>query len=172
MNISGQVGLALRLDEALAPDSLESGGTSVLSGLIQAATFAFASGTGAGQADLKFVASYTIAGGGSQTLTLSALVDGLGRAVALARVRTLILINTSQVPADVVNVGNAPTHPWDQLASDPTKTVPVKSMGMEVRVAMNTNGMPVAAGSADQLLISNPGASPITVHVVLIGASA
>lgn len=124
-------------------------------------------GTGAGKANKIWAGVLTIAASSSTTLTLSSgLVGGAGQAVAFAIIRRILIRFRSPATGQYVVVGGAATHPWAPWLS--TTSVTEKVADMLLRVS-DTDGWTVGSGSADQLEFANPGGSPITVDVVLVG---
>jgi hypothetical protein len=134
-------------------------------------SYGWNNGTAAATIDLHVefagTAAVTLAPGTGVTYILSALTDGLGRAVAFRRLRKLLLVLTARTDGDSLAVGAAATDPF---AGTGTAAIPVRDA--LALVAQDAAGMVVAAGSADQLLINNPGAHPITFTLSLSGCSA
>jgi hypothetical protein len=127
-------------------------------------TWSWANGTGANLVDEHFEQSYTLASGASVTLTLSALVDGLGRTAAFARVRKYYINMTTYVDGDYLTLGGAATNAW---AANPIAACYDFMLAVYPGVA----GYVVASGSSDQLKITNSGANPITFLIAFAGAS-
>ncbi len=166
MNIVGNINLSIGIDETLSFD-----GQNAAPHLGLNPTQAFANGTAANQCDLKWSHTSTLAAGSNDTYTLSALTDGLGRSVAFARVRAILIVPQSTVDGDDLAVGGAATHEWLAITGSAGQTYLVKSKGFDLKVAMNTTGFPVTASTSDQLKIHNSGANPITYTITLVGAS-
>jgi hypothetical protein len=169
MNISATVLAALTITETLA-DGLVSG---TLAGGIDLKAD-FTPGTGARQADLHWEtpAAVTLAAGASITYTLSALVDGLNRTVAFARVRGFGVDN-SGTTTDGYNllVASGATNGWKATFGGVAGQFLVFAAGVEVKLAPLATGMVVTAGTSDQLTITNQGAGPATFTMALIGSS-
>jgi len=145
-------------------------------GFSQAGIYSFTNGTSttgtvAGVIDLHFENSYVLAASGTQTLTLSALVDTLGRTVAMARVRKLLILVTSKTVAsnDALTVGNAATHAWVAFLGGTTPTVTVRDAFLILD--NSPAGLPVVASTTDQLKILNSGSNSMTVFVAIDGCS-
>jgi hypothetical protein len=130
------------------------------------AGYTLPNGTALGQVDLHYEsAEITLAASGTTTLTLSALVDGLGRTVAFARVVKYQVLITSRVDGDYVTAGGAGTHPWAAVETH-------KVYDLELKVANTTAGLVVTPGSSDQLLFTNSsGTNPIKFKLKLSGRS-
>lgn len=163
MIITGGSTLSVACDEALS-DGLEAGDLT----LSELAIFPFTNGTAAGQCDLKWSKSSTLAFGASDTWTLSALTDGLGRSVAFARVNYFLIETGATADGDDLEVDQSVTHAMASIGG----TFLVKSLGVEFKAATNTTGFVVTSGSADVLKITNMSSTnSITYRIVLIGRS-
>jgi hypothetical protein len=132
--------------------------------------YSWISGTGSGAVDLRWEHSYTLAASASTTLTLSALTDDLGRAVAFARVRKLLILITAMTGNDFLTVGSATTNPWTAPVGGGTQTIVVRDLLL--LVGAGSTAYVVTAGSNDQLKIVNSGSASITFTVAISGASA
>lgn len=138
--------------------------------LIPVYSFTNGNGTSAPNlADDFFVHTYTLAASASVTLTLSALTDDLGRAVAFAKVAALLIQTTTRTAGDYLTVGNAALHPWLAFLGGTTPTFRVYAL--DLQVVDNIDGFAVGADTSDQLLITNSGANSITFKVALFGRS-
>jgi hypothetical protein len=133
-------------------------------------SFSFANGTTAGAQDLHWENTYTLAAGASQTITLSALTDGLTRTVALARVKRLAVLISAKTGNDYLTVGNATTNPWLAIQGGTAPTFIVRRY--ELKIADDATGFVVVAGSSDQLKLTNSGAASMTISVKISGCSA
>jgi hypothetical protein len=109
--------------------------------------------------------------GAADTWTLSALTDGLGRSVPFRRIRIFYLSNPNTVDGNILTVGGAASNEWTAIVGGAGQTFPVKSLGVEVKTALNTTGFVVTPSSSDQLKIKNAGPNPITYRIALVGAS-
>jgi hypothetical protein len=132
--------------------------------------YSWVNGTGAGQVDLHFEHTYTLAAGASVTLTLSAMTDDLPRSFAFARVRKLVIYITAHTAGDKLTVGGAATHPWAAPFADVSDKVAVRDLFL--LVGSDATAYVVTSGTSDQLLITNSGASSMTFIVAISGASA
>jgi hypothetical protein len=167
MNISTAIKLQFQVLETVTA------GLAVAQGLTfeKLSTTSFSAGTGADQADLHWEKkAVTLAAGASVTYTLSALADDLGRAVALVGVRALLIEITARTAGDYLTVGNAGTNPWAAPFGGGTQTA--KVFKRLLLVADKTDKYAVAAGSSDQLKITNSGAASVTFDVAAVGVSA
>lgn len=132
-----------------------------------------ANGVGAGQADRVWADTLTVAPSASQDIDLAgALVDALGGACVFARIKGLAVFadpgNTNNV-----DVGGAASNPWVGLLGA-THKVSVRPGGMFAVAAgiADATGYVVTAGTGDILRVTNAGGTtPVTLDVVLIGAS-
>lgn len=113
----------------------------------------------------------TLAAGASVTLTLSALVDQLGRSFSMAGgVRALAIIVTSRTAGDFLTVGAAATNPWSSLFAGTTPALKVWDL-LILSVYNTADKYAVAAGSNEQLKIINSGSNPITFEIALLGCA-
>lgn len=133
-------------------------------------SFSFASGTTLGSVDYHFEHTYTLASSATQTLTLSALTDDLGRAVAFVKVRRLSINVTSKTGNDFLTVGAAGSNPWTAILGGTTPTYIVRNY--DLKIANDTTSFAVAAASNDQLKIVNSGSASMTFVVSISGTSA
>jgi hypothetical protein len=133
-------------------------------------SFSFANGTTAGAQDLHWENTYTLAAGASQTITLSALTDGLTRTVALVRIKRLAISISAKTGNDFLTVGNATSNPWLAIHGGTMPTFIVRRY--ELKVADDATGFVVVAASSDQLKLLNSGAASMTISVKLSGCSA
>jgi hypothetical protein len=144
-----------------------------VTGLAAAATltpsYTFTTGVVATAVDLHYEHDFTLANGVSTTLVLSALTDDLGRTVAFAKIKRFSIYITSKTGNDFLTVGAAASNPIVSLMGGTTPTTIVR--GYELKVANDTNGFAVAAGSADQLKILNSGSASMTFTVAISGTS-
>lgn len=136
-------------------------------------TSRLASGTAAGQADLMFSDTRTLAASASESLDLSGtLTDALGATLAFARVKAIVISASAANTNDVV-IGGAASNTFVGPFADATDKVKVKPGGMLVLVAPGATAYPVTAGTGDLLQVANSAAgTSVTYDVVIIGASA
>lgn len=167
MNLATTLSVQLQVLETITA------GLASAQGLTFATTFkpALTSGTAGDQADLHWEKSgVTLAAGASVTYTLSALVDDLGRTVALVGVRALLVRVTSRTAASYLTVGAAAANPWTAPFGGTTPTA--KVFNTLLLFADKTDKYAVASGSSDQLKITNSGAASLTFDVAVVGTSA
>jgi hypothetical protein len=128
----------------------------------------FASGSGSAQCQWHYEdLGRVLTAGSNQTYTLSALVDTLGRTVALTSVRYLLLIVMARTAGDYLVLGNAALHAWGPMFDTSTDTL--KIFDVFLLPAFLTDGYAVASGSSDQLKIHNGGSNSITYNLYVAG---
>lgn len=112
----------------------------------------------------------TLAAGASVTFTLTALTDALARAVTFAGgVRGFWIKVTSRTAGDFLTIGQAATNPWTSMFVGTTPGLKVyKYFCIECD---QTDKYAVAAGSNEQLKITNSGSNSMTFELGLIGCS-
>jgi hypothetical protein len=169
MNVSTTITAGVTVAETLALGS-ESGTTTGGVSL----NLTLPSGAAAGQADLKYTKKdVTLAGGASLTLTLSALVDDLGRTIALTRVKVFALDNTAS-PEGTADLTISPgaTQGWTAPWNGSTAPLIVHGGGFGLLAAPGAGAYPVAVGVTDRVTIANIGSAIATLDIVIVGASA
>lgn len=181
MNIQNQITIADVLNESYTVGALSvasgnlgeaptsAGGTSPAYNFTNGTSSA---GTVAGVVDLHWESGpVVLAAAGSQTYTLSALTDTLGRTVAFARIRKVYLIVTAKTLTsnDFLTVGNATTHPWTAYLQGTTPTHTVRDTWLIVD--NSPAALVVTAATNDQLKILNGGANSMTFQLILAGNS-
>lgn len=129
-------------------------------------------GTGAGQGDLIFTDTRTLAASGTEDLDLAAsLADAYGAMLTFARIKAVIIV------AAAANTNNVRvTRP----ASNGVPLFLAASDGLDVRpggffawACSDVTGVAVTAGTGDLITITNSaGTTGVTYTVVIIGASA
>jgi hypothetical protein len=150
--------------------------TGVQTGTAQARinkSWAISSGTVLDKADQMYSYYQSITGSSSVTLDLTSLADAFGDVVNFARVKAIIVVNKST--ANSITVGNA-TNPFEGwISAAGTITIPASTATNESWFAFSTpnaTAFAVTAGSADELEITNDGATASIVEVMIIGATA
>jgi hypothetical protein len=112
----------------------------------------------------------TLATGANATYTLTSLTDDAGRSVTMAGgVRMLVLYVTSRSAGDYLTVGAAGTNPWTSPFSGTTPAL--KVYDLLVLGVGSTDKYTVAAGSNEQLKITNSGSNSITFKVGILGCA-
>lgn len=132
-----------------------------------------ASGTAAGQADLAFSDTRTLAASASESLDLAGgLTDALGASLTFARVKGLVVVAAAANTNDVV-IGGAASNAFVGPFADATDKIKVKPGGTISLWAPGATAYPVTAGTGDLLQVSNSGAgTSVSYDVIIIGASA
>lgn len=132
-----------------------------------------ASGTGAGQADVLFTDTRTLAASASETLDLTgSLVDALGATVTMARVKGIVIAAAAGNTNDVI-VGGAASNGFATPFGDPTDKVKVKPGGILALFTPDATAYAVTAGTGDLLQVANGAAgTSVSYDVIIIGASA
>jgi hypothetical protein len=128
-------------------------------------------GTGANAADMIWRDARTLATGADESLDLSGVLeDVFGKVCAFARVKALLIWNTSTIASSILTVGNGAT-PWQGWVSA-LGSVTVRPGGMLLLVAPDATAWPVVGGASDILKIANAAGGDATYKIVIIGASA
>lgn len=148
-------------------------GTAVMPHSLKAA-LSLANGALAGQANVIYSDTGTIAASGTATLDLAGtLVGALGDTLTFARVKAIIVTAASANTNNVV-VGGAASNGFSSIFADATDRVVVRPGGAFVLFtgAADLNGYAVTAGTGDQLQIANSGAgTTVTYSIVVVGTS-
>lgn len=133
-----------------------------------------ADGVGADQADKIWHDERTVAAGANDDLQLSALahaVFGNSLVIGLARLKAVLLVNTSTTAGDRLrldsSVANACTGPFSGSATSKIEVGPDSAL----LLSSKRDGWTVTPATADMLRISNPGANAIMYKIVLVGTS-
>jgi len=132
-------------------------------------------GTGAGNADVVFHATRTIAASGTDDLDLAGvLTSAFGDVVSFARVKAMIFSAAAANTNNVV-VGGAATNQfntWVGTATDKVVLRPGATLALLAGSADST-GYAVTASTGDLLRATNSGAgTSVTYDVIIVGASA
>lgn len=133
---------------------------------------AFASGTGAYQADLHWSDKRTLAASATENLDLAGgLTDPYGVAITFARIRAW-LIYAEVGNANSVIVGGAASNAWATWAGAATHTLTIPPGGVVLLVAPGATAWAVTAGTGDLLKVANGGAGTgVTYTAAFLGAS-
>lgn len=131
----------------------------------------FTDGAGANQASVVYADTRALAASGAESLDLSgALVDAIGAAVVLTKVKGLLIRAAAGNANDVV-VGGAAANAFAAMFGAATDKLKIKPGGFIVLAAPGADGYAVTPGTGDLLQIANGGAgTPVTYDVVIIGA--
>jgi hypothetical protein len=162
LNVTGNLDVTIRATESLV-NGLGSGQLAPT----LAVSLGFGSGTGANNIQYTWSKSATAAAT-PITYTLSALVDDLGRTIALAKVRAWVIANLSQVDGQFLTVGGAGTHPWLAPFADVSDKAVIRAGGVLVLAGPLATAYPVVAGTSDQLMI-DPGTFTIPFKIMILG---
>lgn len=130
-------------------------------------------GTMAGQADLLFSDTRTIAASGTDSLDLAGvLTDAFGQVMTAVEIVGVLVFAHAGNTNDVV-VGGAPSNTWTGFFGDPTDKLKVKPGGFAFIAAPTNPAYPVTAGTGDLLLVANSSSgTSVDYDIVVIGRSA
>lgn len=135
---------------------------------------ALATGTSAGQADLIFSDTRTLAASGTEDLDLAgSLAGAFGATITFVRIKAIAIAAAAGNTNNVV-VGAASSNPWATLLNS-TGTVTLRPGAVFVALAGvgDATGWAVTASTGDLLKVANSaGSSGISYDLVVIGASA
>jgi hypothetical protein len=138
----------------------------------------YSAGSGAGQVAGIYAATLTLAGAPT-TLDLTALLDPLGGAVALARVVEFYVKNNATTDGWVVRIGPGGTNGWagpgqffaagsPPVAVGPSTPGSVPCAGKLNFAAPHATGYPVDA--THRTIVLDPGAHTFTVDILIVGS--
>jgi hypothetical protein len=164
LNVTGNLDVSIRATEATA---VTIGLASVQVAPTLAVALSFGSGVGANKIQGLFSKSAT-ATAAPVTYTLSALVDDLGRTIALTKVRALVIAHLGTVDGQPLTIGGATTNPWSAPFADVSDKVIIRAGGVLVLAGPLATGYAVTAGSSDQLKL-DPGAATIPFKIFFLG---
>lgn len=130
------------------------------------------SGTGAGQADMQWSNTSTLAASASEDIDLAGSLTGpIGGTLTFARIK-LVLVMAADGNTNNVNVSRPASNsaPLFLAASD---GIAVRPGGLFLWVAPGATGVAVTAATGDLLTFTNSaGSTEVTYSVVVLGASA
>ena len=132
------------------------------------------SGTGAGQSDLLWTDTRTIAASGTDDLDLrGSLTDAFGTSASFAEI-TALIIKASATNTNNVVVGDDATAPMTSLlGADGTITLRPGAFFAVVAGVADATGYAVTATTADILQIANSaGSTEVIYDIIVIGRSA
>lgn len=129
-------------------------------------------GTGAaGTADLVYSTSVTIAASGNTTITFTALSSLLGVSMSFARIKCMLIENSTNKTASSIAIGNG-ANPWINWIAPSTGTINVRNGGAVLLFCTDATAYAVTASTGDVLKILNSdGANQAEVHMSFIGSS-
>jgi hypothetical protein len=133
-----------------------------------------ADGVADDQADKVWHDSRTLNAAANDDLDLTALVHtifGSTVTISFAKIKAILIVNTSTTAGDDLTVGGAASQEW---------TAWVAAAGDKVRVPADScllisnrkTGWTVTNGASDTLRITSAGANPITYKIAVLGTSA
>ncbi len=133
-----------------------------------------AAGTGAGQVDVLYQDTNTLAASANTDIDLSgALARAIGGTAVFARVRGLYIAASAANTNNVI-VGAAATNPWITLIGTATGTLILRP-GAWILAGVGSadaTGWAVTAGTGDLLRIANSGAgTTVDYTIVVVGTS-
>ncbi|MGR6922551.1 hypothetical protein ACU635_50570 [[Actinomadura] parvosata] len=129
-------------------------------------------GTGAGQADMIWSDSFSIAASGTQAIDLAGSLAGpLGGTLTFARIKCVVVAAASGNTNNINVVRDSTSGVPLFLANG--DGVPVKPGGLFVWFDPSAAGVAVTAGTGDLLnLVNSAAGTPVLGDVVIVGASA
>jgi hypothetical protein len=132
------------------------------------------SGTGAGQADLVFSDTRTLAASANESLDLAgSLVGAFGATLTFVKVKGLF-ISADAANTNSVVVGAAASNPWATLLNA-TGTISLRPGSFFLAAAgqLDATGYGVVAATGDLLKVANSGGTTgVNYTVIVIGTSA
>lgn len=135
------------------------------------------SGTGAGKANQVYYARRTLAGTSNEDIDMVAFggaLDSLGNALAMAKIKLVLIVNKNALETDILTVGNKNTADAWQAPFNASDTGAVTVRGAGGFFLIGTAGDGYAAANPGNYLlhIDNPGANSISYDIFVIGATA
>jgi hypothetical protein len=169
MTLTSKITLATSLNAKSIADLGSNSGTRAVS-----VALSLAAGTGAGQADIAFVDTRTLAASGTEDLDMAGSLVGIeGAAVVFVRIKAIVVVaaagNTNNV------VVSRPASNGLVLFSAASGALPIRPGGF---LAVGTGpvdatGIVVTAATGDLLTITNSGAGTgVTYSIAVVGCSA
>ncbi|MDP3853622.1 hypothetical protein [Phenylobacterium sp.] len=133
----------------------------------------FLDGVGAGQANLMFADTRSIAASSNDDIDLAgALTDPLGEDASFARIKAILVVASANNTNDVV-IGGAATNTFVGPFGASTHKVALPPGGVMLIAAPTAAGWPVTAATGDLLRIANSGAgSSVSYDLVIVGGDA
>jgi len=132
-------------------------------------------GVAADQADKIWHATRTLAGSSNDDLDLTALaltLFGASLTINLAKVKAILIVNTSTSAGEILRVGGATSAAFAAPFNDVATSVVEVGPDSPLLLANKKDGWAVAGGSADVLRIANPNAGSVTYKIAILGTSA
>lgn len=130
----------------------------------------FTPGSAAGQANLVFPDTRTIAASGNDDIDLSGVLSGVfGGTLAFTAVRAII-IRASAANTNNLVIGNAPSNQFLGPLGAAAHTLAIRP-GDELVLTARNAGWTVTAGTGDILRIANGGSgTSVTYDIIIIGS--
>ena len=140
---------------------------------LTAASWSITTGTAASQADELWHDTRTLTASANDDLNLSTLTNAFGDAIALARVKCILVYSRSDNDTNIL-VGAAAANPLATLFSDTSDQIIVRPDGAFLAFAPDAIAYAVTTASADILRVAHDGGSSndVMYDIVVIGASA
>jgi hypothetical protein len=131
---------------------------------------AFADGAGAGQASVFYSASRTLASGATESLDLNGttLFDSFGQALALTKIKGLIIYARAANTTDLT-VGNV-TNGLATIFGAATQSFTLQPGEIFAKLTDSAAGYAVTATTADLLKIANAAGAAATYDIIIIGS--
>lgn len=143
--------------------------TSARSELLIERTLTLANGTGADQANQVWSDTRTLSSGSNETLDLSgSLTNAAGESVTFTKVKLLYVRNKGTT---TLTVGGAASNGFISPFGASTDTLNVRAGGVAVLFAPDATGYAAAAGTADQLKVTNAAGASCDYDIAIIGVN-
>lgn len=128
----------------------------------------YANGAGAGQAQVCWHDSRSLAGGASENLDLNAALPCAYGVVNFTAIKAIgIKVKTTTTNYRLL-IGGAAGQPITSLWGDPTDKLKISANGMFLLTGW-TDGYSVGAGASDLLKVDNPSAGVVDYDIFVIG---
>lgn len=168
MSITTKLGFSLAVSARATVDLGSDSGSRALT-----AALALAAGTGAGQADLAFVDTRTLAASATEDLDLAGSLVGVEGTAVFARVKILV-VTAAAANTNLVQVTRPASNglPIFLAAGDGVGVRPGGLLVIGVGSA-DATGYAVTAGTGDLLTLTNSGSgTSVTYSIAIVGCSA
>lgn len=132
-------------------------------------TIDLANGTGADQANQVWSDTRTLTSGSNETLDLNAsLTNAAGESVTFTKVKAIFIRNKGTT---ALTIGGAASNGFISWVGGATHTLEVKPGGVFLLTAPDATGLAAAAGTADQLKITNAAGASCDYDIILVGVN-
>lgn len=135
------------------------------------ANFSYSDGTGSDEADRVWHSIRTLAGGGDETLDLTALLTSLftdSLTISMAAIKGILIINNSETNS--LQVGNAASNAWQGPFGATNQTLEVPP-GCPLLLSNRATGWPVHP-TEKNLKITNLGLTATQYQIAIVGRGA